>query len=174
MRREDKNVIIDTLTEQINQYPHFYLTDISTLDAVDTSILRRKCFEKEIKLVVVKNTLLKKALEKCEKMDFSPLFDTLKGPTSIMFCEVGNVPAKLIKDFRKKNEKPILKAAFVEESFYTGDDQLNTLASLKSKNELIADVIALLQSPVKTVVSQLQSAPNILAGVVKTLSEREG
>lgn len=173
MRREDKNVIIDTLTEQINQYPHFYLTDISALNAADTSALRRKCFDKEIKLVVVKNTLLKKALEKCEKMDFSPLLDTLKGSTSIMFCEVGNVPAKLIKDFRKKNEKPILKAAFVEESFYTGDDQLNALASLKSKNELIAEVIAILQSPIKTVVSQLQSAPNILAGVVKTLSERE-
>lgn len=174
MRREEKNVIIDTLTEQFNQYPHFYLTDTSTLNAADTSILRRKCFDKEIKLVVVKNTLLKKALEKCGKADFSPLFDTLRGSTSIMFCEVGNVPAKLIKDFRKKSEKPVLKAAFVEESIYTGDNQLNALANLKSKNELIADVIALLQSPVKTVVSQLQSAPNILAGVVKTLSEREG
>ena len=125
-------------------------------------------------MVVVKNTLLKKALEKCEKADFSPIFDSLKGSTSIMFSEVGNVPAKLIKDFRKTSDRPVLKAAFVEESFYVGDNQLDALATLKSKNELIADVIALLQSPVKKVVSQLQSAPNTLAGVVKTLSEREG
>jgi len=175
MRREDKNVIIDTLAEQINQYPHFYLADTSTLNAAETSTLRRKCFEKQIKLVVVKNTLLQKALEKCgEKADFSPLFDTLKGSTSIMFTEVGNVPAKLIKEFRKTHEKPVLKAAFVEESFYIGENQLEALVSLKSKNELIADVIALLQSPAKKVVSQLQSAPNTIAGVVKTLGEREG
>lgn len=174
MIREDKNVIIDRLSEQINQYPHFYLADTSTLNAAKTSSLRRKCFEKDIKLVVVKNTLLKKALEKCEKADFSPIFDSLKGSTSIMFSEVGNVPAKLIKDFRKTSDRPVLKAAFVEESFYVGDNQLDALATLKSKNELIADVIALLQSPVKKVVSQLQSAPNTLAGVVKTLSEREG
>lgn len=174
MRREDKNVIIDQLTEQIKQYTHFYLADTSTLNAADTSMLRRKCFEKDIKLVVVKNTLLQKALERCEKADFSPLFDTLKGSTSIMFTEVANVPAKLIKDFRKTHEKPVLKAAFVEESFYVGDNQLEALATLKSKTELIADVIALLQSPAKKVVSQLQSAPNTIAGVVKTLSEREG
>ena len=174
MRREDKNVIIDRLSEQINQYPHFYLADTSTLNAADTSSLRRKCFDKDIKLVVVKNTLLKKALEKCEKADFSPIFDSLKGSTSIMFTEVGNVPAKLIKDFRKTSDRPVLKAAFVEESFYIGENQLDALVSLKSKNELIADVIALLQSPAKKVVSQLQSAPNTLAGVVKTLSEREG
>jgi large subunit ribosomal protein L10 len=174
MRREDKNVIIDKLSEQINQYPHFYLADTSTLNAADTSNLRRKCFDKEIKLVVVKNTLLRKALERCEKADFSPLFDTLNGSTSVMFTEVGNVPAKLIKDFRKTKDRPVLKAAFVEESFYIGDNQLEALATLKSKNELVADVIALLQSPVKKVVSQLQSAPNTLAGVVKTLSEREG
>ncbi|MDX9846345.1 MAG: 50S ribosomal protein L10 [Tenuifilaceae bacterium] len=174
MRREDKNVIIDQLTEQIKQYTHFYLADTSTLNAADTSMLRRKCFEKDIKLVVVKNTLLQKALERCEKADFSPLFDTLKGSTSIMFTEVANVPAKLIKDFRKTHEKPVLKAAFVEESFYVGDNQLDALATLKSKTELIADVIVLLQSPAKKVVSQLQSAPNTIAGVVKTLSEREG
>ncbi|MFP4556091.1 MAG: 50S ribosomal protein L10 [Bacteroidales bacterium] len=173
MRREDKNVIIDRLAEQIEEYPHFYLADTSELNAADTSDLRRKCFEKEIKLVVVKNTLLKKAFEKCQREDFSPLFDTLKGSTSVMFSEVANVPAKLIKDFRKTKEKPILKAAFAEESFYVGDNQLETLASLKSKNELIADVVALLQSPAKRVVSQLQSAPDTLAGVVKALSERE-
>src|SRR5690554_5861652 len=173
MRREDKNVIIDQLQEQINQYPHFYLADTSTLNAEDTGSLRRKCFDKEVKLVVVKNTLLRKALEKCEKADFSPMFETLKGSTSVMFSEVGNVPAKLIKEFRKKHEKPVLKAAFVEESFYVGDENLGMLASLKSKDELIADIVALLQSPVKNVISQLQSAPNTIAGVVKTLSERE-
>jgi len=173
MRREEKNAVIDRLAEQINEYPHFYLADTSELNAADTSNLRRKCFEKDIRLVVVKNTLLKKALEKCEKADFSHIFETLKGSTSVMFTETGNVPAKLIKDFRKKSEKPVLKAAFVEESFYIGDNQLDTLVSLKSKNELIADVIALLQSPAKMVVSQLQSGRNTLAGVVKTLSERE-
>lgn len=173
MRREEKNAVIDRLAEQINEYPHFYLADTSELNASDTSNLRRKCFEKDIKLVVVKNTLLKKALEKSEKADFSQLFDTLKGSTSVMFTETGNIPAKLIKDFRKTSVKPVLKAAFVEESFYIGDTQLEVLATLKSKNELIADIIALLQSPAKTVVSQLQSGGNTLAGVVKTLSERE-
>jgi len=173
MRREDKNVLIDKLTEQIKQYPHFYLADISDLNAEVTSKLRRKCFEKQIELVVVKNTLFIKALERSGKSDFTPLYDSIKGSTSVMFTETGNVPAKLIKEFRKKNPKPLLKAAFVEESIYVGENQLETLVSLKSKNELIADVIALLQSPAKNVVSSLQSGRNILAGVVKTLSEKE-
>ncbi|NVO10991.1 MAG: 50S ribosomal protein L10 [Bacteroidales bacterium] len=173
MRREDKNLLIDKLTEQINQYPHFYLTDISELNAEVTSKLRRKCFEKQIELVVVKNTLFIKALERSGKSDFTQLYDSIKGSTSVMFTETGNVPAKLIKEFRKKNPKPLLKAAFVEESIYVGENQLETLVSLKSKNELVADVIALLQSPAKNVVSSLQSGRNILAGVVKTLSERE-
>jgi large subunit ribosomal protein L10 len=173
MRREDKNLLIDKLTEQINQYPHFYLADISELNAEVTSKLRRKCFEKQIELVVVKNTLFIKALERSGKSDFTQLYDSIKGSTSVMFTETGNVPAKLIKEFRKKNPKPLLKAAFVEESIYVGENQLETLVSLKSKNELVADVIALLQSPAKNVVSSLQSGRNILAGVVKTLSERE-
>jgi large subunit ribosomal protein L10 len=173
MRREDKNVLIDKLTEQINQYPHFYLTDISDLDAAVTSKLRRKCFEKQIKLVVVKNTLLKKALERSGKFDFSPLYNTLNGSTSVMFAENSNIPAKLIKEFMKEHPKPLLKAAFVEESIYVGENQLDTLITLKSKNELIADVVALLQSPARNVISSLQSGRNILAGVVKTLSERE-
>ncbi|NOU17285.1 MAG: 50S ribosomal protein L10 [Bacteroidales bacterium] len=173
MRREDKNLLIDKLTEQINQYPHFYLADISELNAEVTSKLRRKCFEKQIELVVVKNTLFIKALERSGKSDFTQLYDSIKGSTSVMFTETGNVPAKLIKEFRKKNPKPLLKAAFVEESIYVGENQLDTLVSLKSKNELVADVIALLQSPAKNVVSGLQSGRNILAGVVKTLSERE-
>ena len=173
MRREDKNLLIDKLTEQIKQYPHFYLADISDLNAEATSKLRRKCFEKQIELVVVKNTLFIKALERSGKSDFTSLYDSIKGTTSVMFTETGNVPAKLIKEFRKANPKPLLKAAFVEESIYIGENQLEALVSLKSKNELIADVIALLQSPAKNVVSGLQSGRNILAGVVKTLSEKE-
>jgi len=173
MTREEKNSIINQLTERINEFPHFYLADTSELNAADTSNLRRKCFERNVRLVVTKNTLLKKALEQSDKADFTPLFDTLKGSTSVMFADTGNAPAKLIKDFRKEKGKPILKAAFVEESFYLGDNQLNILATLKSKNELIADVIALLQSPAQRVISQLQSGGNILSGVVKTLGERE-
>lgn len=173
MRREDKNLLIDKLAEQINQYPHFYLTDISELNAEVTSKLRRKCFEKQIELVVVKNTLFIKALERSGKSDFSELYDSVKGSTSVMFTETGNVPAKLIKEFRRKNPKPLLKAAFVEESIYVGENQLEALVSLKSKNELVADVIAMLQSPAKNVISSLQSGRNILAGVVKTLSEKE-
>jgi len=173
MRREDKNLLIDKLTEQINKYPHFYLTDTSELNAEVTGKLRRKCFEKQIELVVVKNTLFIKALERSGKSDFTQLYDSIKGSTSVMFTETGNIPAKLIKEFRKANPKPLLKAAFVEESIYVGENQLETLVSLKSKNELVADVIALLQSPAKNVVSGLQSGRNILAGVVKTLSEKE-
>ncbi len=173
MRREDKNALIDKLAEQINQYPHFYLTDTSELNAEVTHKLRKTCFEKKVKLVVVKNTLLKKALERSGKSDFSPLFDTLKGSTSVMFTETGNVPAKLIKEFRKDFPKPLFKAAYVEESIYVGENQLETLATLKSKNELIADVIALLQSPAKNVIASLQSGGQTLSGVIKTLSEKE-
>lgn len=173
MRREDKNALIDRLAEQINQYPHFYLTDISELNAEVTHKLRKTCFEKKVKLVVVKNTLLKKALERSGKSDFSPLFETLKGSTSVMFTETGNVPAKLIKEFRKDFPKPLFKAAYVEESIYVGENQLDILATLKSKNELIADVIALLQSPAKNVIASLQSGGQTLSGVIKTLSEKE-
>ena len=172
MRREEKDSIIDDLREQIDNASHFYLTDISNLNAADTSNLRRKCFEKEIELVVVKNTLLKKALEKSEG-NFEELYDTLKDSTSIMFCKTGNIPAKLIKDFRKVHERPVLKAAFVEESIYLGDEQLEMLSSLKSKDELIADVLALLQSPMTNLLSALQSGGNNMAGALKTLAEIE-
>ena len=172
MRRTEKESIIDNLTEQINNASHFYLTDISELNAADTSNLRRKCFEKEVELVVVKNTLLKKALDKSEG-NFEDLYDILKNSTSIMFCETGNVPAKLIKDFRITHERPVLKAAFVEASIYLGDEQLEALASLKSKDELIGDVLALLQSPMNNLLSALQSGGNNLAGVLKTLAEKE-
>lgn len=172
MKSSEKATIIDSLVEQINSSNHFYLADISELNAADTSELRRTCFKQNVKLVVVKNTLLRKALEKSEKQA-EGLYEILKGSTSVMFTDQGNVPAKLIKDFRKKRPKPLLKGAFVEESVYIGDDQLDALVAVKSKNELIADVVALLQSPVKTVLSQLQSGGNIIHGVLQTLEERK-
>lgn len=175
MKRSEKQTIIDSLAQEINSYNHFYLADIANLDSEATSNLRRACFQKDVKLVVVKNTLLKRALEASEK-NAEELFDTLKGNTSLMFCNTGNVPAKLIKEFRKKNkklEKPELKAAYVEESVYIGEDQLDALVNVKSKEELIGDVISLLQSPAKNVISALQSGGNTLTGVLKTLSEKE-
>jgi len=172
MKREDKANIISNLTQKLQEASHFYLTDISDLNADDSSKLRRKCFEKEIELVVVKNTLLRKAMEQSEA-DYSGMFDVLKGSTSIMFTEIGNIPGKLIKEFRKKSGKPIVKAAYVEESVYLGDEMLDALATIKSKDELIADVISLLQSPAKNVISALQSGSQTLTGVLKTLSEKE-
>ena len=173
MKRSQKLQIIEAVKEQINSYSHFYLTDIEGLDAERSSDLRRKCFEKEVKLVVVKNTLLRKAIEESDK-DAEGLVDVLVGNTSVMFCETGNVPAKLIKSLNKDGKgRPVLKGAFVEESVYVGADQLDLLVNIKSKNELIADVIALLQSPVKTVMSQLQSGGQTITGILKTLSEKE-
>lgn len=172
MRREDKELIVEQLTERLNNTKHFYLTDISGLDAVDTSDLRRKCFENDIKLIVVKNTLFKNALEKSES-NFEELYDILKDSTSIMFADTANVPAKLIKEFRKENDKPLIKAAYVEETVYVGDENLDTLATLKSKEELIADVIMLLQSPAKNVISSLQSGGNKLSGIISTLSDKK-
>ena len=171
MKREEKDIIVNNLVDQLKDSPHFYLTDTSELDAAATSLLRRKCFESKIKMMVVKNTLLKRALEQTD-YQIDELYSTLKGTTAIMFTETGNGPAKLIKEFRKKFEKPLIKAAYVEESVYIGDDQLENLVNVKSKEELIGDLIGLLQSPMKTVISQLKSGSNILAGVVKTLSEK--
>lgn len=175
MKKEDKSTIIEQIKELLQQYPHFYLMDIGGLDAETTSALRRKCFENKVKLVVVKNKLLHKAFEASET-DFSPLYDTLKSNTALMLTETGNAPAKLVKEFLKGNKnpeaKPLLKAAYVEETMFVGAQQLDTLASLKSKNELIADIIALLQSPAKNVVSALQSGGTKLHGVLQTLSER--
>jgi large subunit ribosomal protein L10 len=171
MKRSEKLQIIDNLTEQINSYNHFYLADIADLNAEDSSDLRRLCFTKDVKLVVVKNTLLRKALENSEK-NTEDLYDSLKGNTSIMFSDTGNIPAKLIKEFTKKHDKPVLKAAFVEESVYVGENQLDVLTSIKSKDELIGDLVALLQSPMKTVIGQLQSGGNKIHGVLQTLSEK--
>jgi large subunit ribosomal protein L10 len=172
MRREDKNAIIESLAEKLKEYDHFYLTDTAQLNAADTSELRRKCFEKEIKLVVVKNTLLKRALQQTAG-DFEELFPVLKNATSIMFTQSGNVPAKLIKEFRKKHDKPVFKGAYVQESIYVGDNQLDALVALKTKDELVGDIIMLLQSPVKNVISALQSGGNTIHGVLETLSKRE-
>ncbi len=172
MKRTEKQVIIDNLEEQINSYNHFYLTDISGLNAEDTSDLRRRCFKQDVKLVVAKNTLLRRALDSSEK-NAEELYDALKGNTTVMFTETGNAPAKLIKDFRKKHDKPLLKAAYVEESVYLGENQLDSLIAVKSKNELIADVVSLLQSPMKTVLSQLQSGGDTIHGVLETLKEKE-
>ncbi len=172
MTREEKNQIIDKLTKSINGTRHFYLADISNLNANETSLLRRKCHEKKIRLLVVKNTLLKKALEQADG-EYDDLSQVLKDATSIMFTETGNVPAKLIKEFRKDHDRPVLKAAFVEKSLYLGDENLEMLSALKSKDELIGDIIVLLQSPLKTVISQLQSGGQTLSGVLKTLSEKE-
>ena len=174
MRKEDKGAIINNLTEVVKSYPNFYLTDIEAMDAEKTSKLRRECFKQEVKLVVVKNSLLRKALENVEG-DFSPLQGALKGNTAVMFSQVANAPARLIKDFTKDTKgegKPQLKAAYVQESFYVGAENLDALVSIKSKNELIADLVALLQSPAKNVVSALQSGATTIHGVLQTLGER--
>ena len=172
MKKEDKGQIIAQLAETIQAYPYFYLVDVTALDATATSELRRKCFKQEIKMVVVKNTLLQKALESLEG-DFSPLYGSLKGTTALFFCQTANVPARLLKEYAdKKAEAPALKAAYAEEGFYVGADQLAALTSIKSKNEVIAEIVALLQSPAKNVVSALQSGGNTIHGVLKTLGER--
>ncbi len=170
MRKEDKNTIISQLAKSITEYGHFYLVDVTAMNAAATTKLRRECFKKEVKMVLVKNTLLHKAFETLDT-DYSPLYDCLKGTTAVLFCNVANVPAKLIKDVANDGI-PGLKAAYAEESFYIGADQLDALTSIKSKDEVIAEVIALLQSPVKNVVSALQSGGNTIHGVLKTLGER--
>ena len=170
MKKEDKEILIAKLGEQINEYPHFYLVDVHGLNAEATSNLRRKCFGAGIKMVVVKNTLLQKALEKSE-VDYSPLFESLKGSTAVFFTQVANAPAKLLMEVGKDGV-PGLKAAYAEEGFYVGADQLDALCSIKSKNEVIADVVALLQSPAKNVISALQSGGQTIHGVLKTLGER--
>lgn len=174
MKKEEKSLIIQKIGEELKKYSCFYLVETTGLNAEDTSALRRECFNNDIKLLVVKNTLLHKALEAAEA-DYSELYSALHGSTSIMFSNTGNAPAKLLKKVVKKNATlPALKAAYVEETVYLGADQLETLAHIKSKNELIADVVALLQSPAKNVVSALQSGGTKLHGILETLSKKEG
>lgn len=171
MTKEEKNQFIDVLDKSIQENSNFYLADISGLSAEESSNLRRLCFKREVSLQVVKNTLLKKSLEKNDS-NYEELYDVLKGNTSIMFTDVANAPAKVIKEFRKKHDKPVFKAAHLDASFYIGEEYLDTLSELKSKNELIAEIVALLQSPAKNVISSLQSGGSKLSGIVKTLAER--
>ena len=172
MTREEKTKAISELTEKLGASTHLYLTDISGLDAQATSNLRRACYKANISLSMTKNTFLDKAMQASDK-DFGDLSTILKGNTSIMFSEVGNAPAKVIKAFRKKSEKPVLKGAYIEENVYIGDDQLEALVNIKSREELIGEIISLLQSPAKNVISALISSKGKIAGLVKTLSKKE-
>lgn len=172
MTKEEKSQYIEDLAAQLSETGVFYLTDTAGLDVETVNTLREKCFKGNIELKVVKNTLLKKAMERIEDKDYSELYGVLAGPTAIMFSEVGNAPAKLIKDFRKKFDKPLLKGAFIEEAIYTGEENLDFLTSIKSKEELVGEIISLLQSPAKNVISGLKSGGGKLAGILKTLSER--
>jgi len=171
MTREEKSQVIEDLTSKLADSNIIYLADISGLNALQTSNLRRACFKANINLAVVKNTLLAKAMEKSDK-DFGELPDTLKGNTSLMISETGNAPAKVIKEFRKGSDRPLLKGAYIEAAIFVGDDQLSTLVNIKSKEELIGDILTILQSPAKNVISALQSGGNKLSGILKTLSEK--
>lgn len=157
MTKEEKSKYIEDLALKLSQSGVFYLTDTAGLNVESVNNLRRKCFQSNIELLVVKNTLLKKALESLDGKDFTELYGVLSGPTAVMFSEVGNAPAKVIQEFRRKSDKPVLKGAYIEESVYTGDNNLATLVAIKSKNELVADIIALLQSPVRNIISGLTS-----------------
>ena len=170
MKKEDKGLVIEKIVETLNSYSNFYLVDTTALNAEATSKLRRNCFKNDIKMLVVKNSLLHKALESLEG-DFSPLYGSLKGTTAVFFSNVANAPAKLLKEY-EKDGLPALKAAYAEEGFYVGANQLDTLVSIKSKNEVIADIIALLQSPAKNVISALSSGGTTIHGVLQTLSEK--
>lgn len=172
MTKDEKNKIIDALATEISAYPNFYITDVATLNSEKTTKLRRLCHSKNVKLRVAKNTLIKKALQKLDASAYDGLFTGLKGTSAIMFSETANLPAKLITEFRKSSDKPVLKAAWIDSSVFVGDTQLAALASLKSKNELVADIIMLLQSPAKNVISQLSSSGQKLTGILKTLEKR--
>lgn len=171
MKKEQKYEVVDALTEQIKEYGNFYVTDTSNLTVAKINAIRRKCFESDIKIQVAKNSLIKKAVEAIGG-DFTPMYDSLKGSSSIMFSKSTTAPAKLIKELRRTGDKPLLKVAYIESSFFIGDSQLDALVDLKSKEQLVGEIIGLLQSPAKNVISALQSGGNILAGVVKTLQER--
>lgn len=172
MTREEKSQYIDELAGKLSESGVFYLTDAAGLTVETVNQLREKCFKSNIELRVIKNTLLRKAMERVEDRNYEELYGVLSGPTAIMFAEVGNAPAKLIKDFRKKSEKPLVKGAYIDESIFTGDANLDFLVSIKSKEELIGEIIGLLQSPAKNVISGLRSGGGKLAGILKTLSER--
>lgn len=177
MKKDAKGAVIDQLVEKLSQSSYFYVTDSSTLPVADINDFRRICFEKGIEIQVTKNALVRKALDRIDGIEYDPkLLEALKGPTTLIFSEVGNLPAKVIKEYREKQNKakPLIKAAYIDGAIYLGDESLDALATLKSKTELIGEIIGLLQSPAKNVVSALQSGGNKLAGIIKTLSEREG
>ncbi|MCL2167552.1 MAG: 50S ribosomal protein L10 [Lentimicrobiaceae bacterium] len=171
MKQEEKSLIIDAIAKDLADYPHVYITDISGFTVETVNQLRRQCYRRNIKLKVVKNTLLKRAMAQ-SSVDYSEIYPALKGVSSIMLSETGNAPAKLIKEFRAKNKKPLVKAAFIEECTYFGDELLDFLCAIKSREELIGELVGLLQSPARNVISALQSGGGKLAGIVKTLSER--
>ncbi len=170
MNKEEKVKVVEELKDQLSDYKSIYLTDIAGLDAVETSKLRRECFNSNVKLSVVKNTFLERAMSESSN-DFGELKDLLKGNTTIMLSDVGNSPAKVIKKFRKSADKPLLKGAFVDESIYIGDEHIEALFNLKSKEEVIGEIISILQSPAKNVISALKTSSGKIAGLVKTLSE---
>lgn len=172
MTKEEKAKYIDELAAELSQAGVFYLTDTSELTVETINQFRRRCFQSDIRLKVVKNTLLQKAMERIEGRDYSELSQVLAGPTSIMFAEVGSLPAKIIKDFRKKNVKPLLKGAFIDEAIFIGDSQLDALSTLKTKEEVVGEIIGLLQSPAKNVISALKGQGGKIAGILKTLEER--
>ncbi len=172
MIKEHKGTLINDIVSSINEYSHFYVAEAGGLNAEVSSNLRRECFKREVKMVMVKNTIFRKALEQAEG-DFEDIYGTLKGTTAVLFSNTGNVPAKLIREFSKANEKPTLKGAYVEESLYVGADQLEILCNIKSKDELLGDVIGLLQSPMKNVVSALQSGGSTIHGLLQTIAEKE-
>jgi large subunit ribosomal protein L10 len=171
MNKEEKYDLVLALTEQMKEYGNFYITDTSNLTVAKVNDIRRKCFDADIKMQVTKNSLIKKAMEAAGG-DFASIYDVLKGPSSILFSKSATAPAKLIKQLRKGSDKPVLKAAYIDSAIFIGDNQLDTLTKLKSKEQLIGEVIGLLQSPAKNVISALQSGGNTLAGLVKTLQER--
>ncbi len=173
MRKEEKQEIVQALTEQIKEYGNFYITDTADLTVAKINSIRRKCFESGITIQVAKNTLIRKAMEAAGG-DFEEVFGVLKGSSTIMFSNSGNAPAKLIKQLRKQGDKPVLKAAYIDSAIFIGDNQLEALVNLKSKEELVGEIIGLLQSPAKNVISALKSGGNTIAGLVKTLQERQG
>lgn len=173
MTKAEKTATIETLKEKFASTEFFYLTDSSTLTVAQINNFRRLCFEKGIEMKVVKNTLAIKALQSFPKeKGYDELYDSLKGPTAVLFTETASLPAKVLKEFRRKTDKPVLKAAYIDTAIYTGDDKIDVLSNLKSKEDLVADIIALLQSPAKNVISALQSGGQTIVGLLKALEER--
>jgi len=173
MKKSDKTLAVEELISKFESNPFFYIADSSSLSVEKINKFRRVCFEKGIEVKVVKNTLAQKALETfSEDKKYAGLYDSLKGPTTLLFADVANLPAKVIKDFRKKSERPFIKAAYIDSGIYIGDSQIDELSMLKSKDELVGEIIGLLQSPAKNVIGALKSGGNIIAGLVKTLEER--